>query len=213
MRIGVIGSGDVGRTLAAGLAAEGHETMVGTRDPARPELAEWSAKTRVPLASFAETASAAEIVILATAWGGTGNALDLAGEGNLSNKPLIDATNPLKFTDRLELALGFSDSGAEQVQRWAPGARVVKAFNTVGWDLMIHPDVAGGRPTMFIAGDDGDAKTLAGGLAGQLGWAVHDAGPLMASRYLEPMAMVWIEHAMRSGRRDHAFALVQAAKS
>lgn len=96
------------------------------------------------------------------------------------------------------------------MQRWLPGARVVKAFNTVGHELMIRPRLAGGPGTMFVAGDDDEAKGVAAGLIGEMGWETHDCGPLRAARYTEPMAMIWIEHAIRSGTRDHAFKLLGA---
>lgn len=207
--IAVLGSGNVGRALARGLAAAGHQVTLGTREPDRPELVEWAAAGAggVALADSLAAAAGAEIVVVATAWDGTGAALAAAAPA-LEGKVLVDVTNPLRFTTRLELALGFDDSGGEQVQRWAPGARVVKAFNTVGFELMDHPDLPGGPPTLFIAGDDAAAKADVTGLAADLGWAVHDCGDLVAARLTEPLAMLWIEHAIRSGSRRHAFRLL-----
>lgn len=210
MRIAVIGSGNVGRTLAAGFASRGHDTVLASRNPRSDELVSWSASTGVATAEPEAAAAAAEVVVLATAWGGVGEALALAGEANVAGKVLIDVTNPLRFTDRLELAVGHGDSGGETVQRLAPGARVVKAFNTVGFELMVDPGVAGGPPTMFVAGDDAAAKAVTATLAAELGWAVHDCGDLRAARLTEPLAMLWIEHAIRTGQRTHAFRLLGA---
>ncbi|MCC6435502.1 MAG: NAD(P)-binding domain-containing protein [Acidimicrobiales bacterium] len=208
MRIGILGSGDVGRTLAAGLHATGHEVTVGSRTPAAADLVAWCERTGVTAALPAETAAAAEVVVLATAWNGVPDAIALAGPERLAGKVLIDVTNPLRFTDRLELAVGHDDSGGEQVQRLAPGAMVVKAFNTVGFELMVQPALADGPGTMFIAGDDERARAVTTVLARQLGWAVHDCGGLRAARLTEPLAMLWIEHALRTGVRSHAFRVI-----
>lgn len=222
IQIAVLGTGNVGRTLAAGWAGAGHEVTAGGRDPGRADLIEWADGAGVTLADHATAASGAEVVVVATAWDGTENALTLAAGGSdggaldgraldgsaLDGKVLIDVTNPLGFTDRLQLMIGHDDSGGEQVQRWAPTARVVKAFNTVGFELMDHPALADGPGTMFIAGDDDEAKAVTTGLAADLGWGVHDAGDLRAARLTEPLAMLWIEHAIRTGERGHAFRLL-----
>lgn len=205
--LGVIGTGNVGRTLASGLAAAGHRVVVGGREPTRPELVSWSAEAGIEVAGVATAAAAGDVVILATAWDGVEGAVTAAGR-ELDGKVLVDVTNPLTFTDRLELAVGHDDSGGEQVQRLAPAARVVKAFNTVGFELMVRPDLDGGPATMFVAGDDPEAKSIVASLAGDLGWSVHDCGDLRAARLTEPLALLWIEHALRSGSRDHAFRLL-----
>ena len=216
--IGVLGTGNVGRTLAAGLAGAGHRVRLGGRQPDRPELVSWATAdgAGVELADLPATAAGAEVVVLATAWDGARNAIELAGGGidrggGLAGKVLVDVTNPLVFDGGLRLAIGHDDSGGEQVQRWAPAARVVKAFNTVGYELMVRPRLAGGPGTMFVAGDDPGAKAVVTGLADDLGWSAHDCGDLVAARLTEPLAMIWIEHALRSGQRDHAFRLLGAA--
>ena len=125
---------------------------------------------------------------------------------------MVDVTNPLQFTDRLGLAIGHRDSGGEQVQRWAPDAKVVKAFNTVGFELMDHPRTAVGAPSLFVATDHADAGAVANTLAADLGWSVHDCGGLRGARLTEPMALLWIEHVIRSGRRDHVLTFVAAER-
>ncbi|MFN0029542.1 MAG: NADPH-dependent F420 reductase [Acidimicrobiales bacterium] len=207
MKIAMIGSGGVGKALAVALRSAGHQVEVGTRSPDDEELRSWSTTSGVAVDEVGAVAAAAEVVVLATAWGGAQNALSLAGD-SLAGKVLVDVTNPLQFTDRLGLAIGHSDSGGEQVQRWAPQAKVVKAFNTVGFELMDHPRTSVGAPTLFVATDDDDAKAVATTLAADLGWSVHDCGGLRGARLTEPMALLWIEHAMRSGTRNHVLTFV-----
>jgi hypothetical protein len=164
--------------------------------------------------TFEEAASHAELAVLATGWSGTENAIGLAGPQNLAGKVVIDVTNPLVFGEEgpPALALGHDDSAGEQVQRWLPDSRVVKAFNIVGNPYMVDPDLPGGPPTMFIAGDDGDAKDTVTGVCEHFGWPdVSDLGGIEMSRYLEPLAMVWIVHGFRAGSWDHAFRLLRRA--
>ena len=162
MKVGVLGTGDVGRALGRGFVSRGHEVMMGSRDPSSEKVREWVAKqgSRASSGTNAEAATFGELIVLATKWTGTENALRLAGEENLRGKVLIDATNPLHVEPGKppSLALGHTDSGGEQVQRWAPGARVVKAFNIVGNPHMVDPVFPEGQPDMFICGNDADAK-------------------------------------------------------
>ncbi len=209
MKIAMLGSGGVGKALAVAFTAAGHSVVMGTRSPDGEELRAWYEVTGVAVAEVAAAAAASEIVVLATAWGGAQNTLSLAGDA-LAGKVLVDVTNPLQFTDRLGLAIGHSDSGAEQVQRWAPEAKVVKAFNTVGFELMDHPRTAIGAPTLVVATDHDEARAVAATLAADLGWSVHDCGGLRGARLTEPMALLWIEHAMRSGTRAHVLTFVAA---
>jgi predicted dinucleotide-binding enzyme len=211
MRIGVLGSGVVGRTLAAGLHGKGHDVMIGSRDPGK--LSEWAAAEGAGVATgtFAETAAHGEVVMLATLWSGTESALDLAGADALDGKVLIDVTNPLAYGDAPPpgLALGFDDSGGEQVQRWVPGARVVKTLNIVGAGSMIDPDFPDGPPDMFLCGDDDGAKATVTSLLEQLGWPVTDIGGLEGARLMEPLAILWVVYGFRSGGWNHAFKLLR----
>jgi predicted dinucleotide-binding enzyme len=213
MRIGVIGSGAVGQALGSGLVALGHEVKLGTREPAGDKARSWLAQTgeRTSAGTFAEAAVHSELAILATMWAGTENALTLAGARNLAGKVVLDATNPLDFSSGVppRLALGHTDSGGEQVQRWLPDARVVKAFNIVGNAHMVKPQFPGGPPDMFICGNDPSAKKSVEEICTALGWPVSDLGGIEASRYLEPFAMVWIVHGFRTGTWNHAFKLLR----
>jgi 8-hydroxy-5-deazaflavin:NADPH oxidoreductase len=212
MRIGILGSGDVGRALGTGFVALGHDVKVGTREPSSDRITAWLAKAgpRASAGTFAEAAAFAELAVLATAWSGTESALKLAGPERLAGKIVVDATNPLDFSGgRPRLAVGHDDSAGEQVQRWLPGARVVKAFNTVGNAHMFRPQFPGGPPDMFIAGNDPPAKATVTGLLRDFGWSVIDLGDIEAARLLEPLALTWITHAMRTGTWAHAFKLLQ----
>lgn len=211
LKFGLIGSGDVARALGWGLVGLGHPVVMGTREPGNPKAAEWASQAG-PLASagtFADAARA-DVVILATLWSGTENALRLAGHEHLAGKVLIDATNPLTFgADGPSLTVGHTDSGGETVQRWVPGARVVKAFNIVGNAHMVKPDFPGGPPDMLIAGDDAEAKKLVTALCTALGWGTVDAGGIAQSRLLEPLALIWIRHYFTTGNGNHAFKLLR----
>jgi len=212
MRVGVLGTGDVGRVLGAGFAAAGHQVMIGSRDPRQEKVQAWVKATGrgASAGTFAETATFGEIVVLATSWSGTESALKLAGTKPFEGKLLIDATNPLDFSQGVppKLAVAGADSGGETVQRLLPGARVVKCFNIVGNQHMVHPGFPGGPPDMFICGNDDDAKATVTGLLKAFGWGVIDSGGISSSRYLEAMAMVWILHFFQIGTGNHAFKML-----
>jgi predicted dinucleotide-binding enzyme len=214
MRIGILGSGGVGLALASGFLEIGDEVRIGSRDPRKAELQEWIDRSGTAAASsgtFAETAEFAELAVLATPWSGTENALQLAGPANLAGKVVIDVTNPLVFTEGKPpaLALGHTDSGGEQVQRWLPGSHVVKAFNTVGSAHMVHPDFPGGPPDMFLCGDDAAARQTVAEICHRFGWPTVDLGGIEGARLLEPMCIVWVLYGARSGSWNHAFKLLR----
>ncbi|MDM7914307.1 MAG: NADPH-dependent F420 reductase [Candidatus Eisenbacteria bacterium] len=212
MRIGILGTGEVGKTIAKGLAGRGHEVRIGSRDVRK--LDDWlpEAGPRVQAASFADAASFAEVAILATLWSGTENALRLAGHENLAGKVVIDTTNPLVFHSDgpPTLALGFDDSAGEQVQRWLPASRVVKCFNITGNRNMVDPTFPDGQPDMWICGNDSAAKETVSGICRELGWPpVVDCGGIEGARLLEPLAMLWIDYGIRHGSWTHAFKLLR----
>ena len=213
MNIGILGTGDVGKTLGAGLVRLGHQVKLGSRSPQSEALKTWlaSAGKGVTAGTFAETAKFGEIVIIATLWSGTGNALELAGKGNLAGKVVIDATNPLVFTPGKgpALALGHTDSGGEQVQRWLPGARVVKCFNMAGHAHMVNPSFPGGPPDMFICVNDSEAKKTVTTLLTSLGWPSTDLGGIEGSRLLEPLCILWVAYGMVTGGWNHAFKMLR----
>jgi predicted dinucleotide-binding enzyme len=212
MKIGILGTGVVGQSLGLGFAGRGHEVVMGTRDPSGDKVREWAAKAggRARAGTFAEAAAFGEIVVLATAWSGTDNALQLAGAENLAGKVVIDVTNPLDFaTGAPRLALGYTDSGGEQVQRWLAGAKVVKAFNIITAGEMVDPDFPCGPPTMFMCGNDDGAKHTVAGICSDFGWEIVEIGGIDGARLLEPLAMLWIVHGIRTGAWTHAFKLLR----
>ena len=149
----------------------------------------------------------AKCLLLATPWPATEQII--AGLGNLNGKILIDATNPLK-PDLSGLTDGTTTSGAEQVAGWARGAKVVKAFNTVGAPIMANSTFDGHRPVLFYCGDDAQAKEVVKKLIDQLVFEAVDAGPLKQARLLEPFALLWISMALKQGLGpDFAFELIR----
>ncbi|HUL66794.1 MAG TPA: NAD(P)-binding domain-containing protein [Burkholderiaceae bacterium] len=211
MKVAILGTGSVGQALARGFVALGHQTTFGSRDPAGETAKKAiAAAPGSNAATFAAAAKDADIAVLATPWSGTQNALALANAANLAGKVLIDVTNPLDFAGgKPRLALGFSTSAGEQIQAWAPQAKVVKAFNTVGNGMMFKPKLRS-APTMFIAGNDADAKQTVAGLLKQFGWESSDLGGIEAARLLEPFAMVWITHAFKKNAWMYALTPVDA---
>lgn len=211
MKIGIIGSGEVGQRLGDGFIELGHTVKIGTRDPQK--VAAWVEKhgDKASAGSFSEAAEFGEdMVAIATLWTGTQSAIEMAGPANFAGKVVMDVTNPLDFSSTPpKLAIGHTDSAGETVQRLLPDARVVKAFNTVGNPLMLHPDFAGGRPTMFVCGNDDSAKDLVRDIAFSLGWETLDVGGIEGSRLLEPLAMLWVVHYFRTKNGNHAFKLLR----
>jgi predicted dinucleotide-binding enzyme len=210
VKVGVLGSGDVGKVLAGGFLKVGHAVRIGSRSPEK--LKDWvaSAGDGASAGTFAEAAQFGDIIVLATHGEGTQSAIEMAGVDNFDGKVIIDATNPLDFSSGgPQLSIGFNDSLGERVQRLLPKARVVKAFNTVGNAHMIDPQFPGGPPTMFIGGNDAEAKKLVTQISEAWGWEVADLGGIEASRYLEPMCMAWVIYGIRTGTWGHAFKLLR----
>jgi len=211
MKIGIIGSGTFGQVLGAGFSSRHHEVQIGTRDPANERVQSWASMARASLGTFAQTAAFGEVLVLATLWSGTENAIHLADPENFKGKIVLDVTNPLSFTpnEAPSLALGHRDSGGEQVQRWLPDARVVKVFNMVGSPHVIQPDFPGGPPDMFICGNDEEAKKKAAQFCADFGWPAIDMGGIESSRLLEPLGILWLLYGIRTGSWNHAFKLLR----
>jgi 8-hydroxy-5-deazaflavin:NADPH oxidoreductase len=203
MKIAVIGAGSVGSALGRRWAELGHSVCFGVRDTADRETQAMVAgiKGEARLASVRDAAKDAEIVVLATPY--AANAAAIASAGDLSGKILIDVTNPIgaNFT----LAVGFDSSGAEEVAKLAPGARVYKAMNQVGFEVMADPAFAAGKPVMFVAGDEAAGKQVVLELVSALGFEAIDAGEITIARLLEPYAMLWI-HLMARRKMGRRFA-------
>lgn len=209
-KVGILGSGVVGKALGAGFLALGHEVMIGSREP--DKLKPWvnAAGPGASAGTFEQAVRFGQMIVLATLGTGTENAIHLAGANNFIAKVVIDTTNPLDFSKGApQLSIGHTDSLGERVQRALPGAWVVKAFNTVGSPLMINPQLSGGPPDMFICGDDDRAKNKVSEVCKDFGWGVIDIGGIQGSRHLEPMCMVWVLYGMRAKTWTHAFKMLR----
>jgi len=209
MKIGIIGSGNVGGALGSRWAKLGHEVVFGTRDPQGLDVQQLAAKAggKTSVATLADAASKGDALLLAMPWPATEQVIGSLGD--LSKKILIDATNPL-LPDMSGLTLGTTTSAGEQVASWARGAKVVKAFNTVGANIMGDPSFDGHKPVMFYCGDDAEAKKVVKKLIDELVFEAVDAGPLKQARLLEPFALLWISLAFAQGMGlDFAFELLR----
>jgi predicted dinucleotide-binding enzyme len=212
MKMGILGSGDVGRALGTGLAALGHEVKIGSRDPGQETIRNWLKKAggKASAGTFAEAAAFGELAVLATSWAGTENAIKLAGPTSLAGKVVIDVTNPLDFSGGApRLAVGHTDSAGEMVQRWLPKSKVVKTLNHVGNAHMVNPQFPGGPPDMFVCGNDAKAKRTVTDLLKTMGWPAIDIGGIEGARYLEPLAMLWIVYGAMTNTWNHAFKLLR----
>jgi NADPH-dependent F420 reductase len=202
VKIGVIGAGNVGGTLGRRWAQAGHEVVFGVRDPAEEKVRTLlaSAGSHARAGCVEEAAAASQVVVLTVPWEAAHDAVRSAGD--LTGKILVDATNPVAMgLEGLKqgLLVGHTTSAAEQVAAWAWGARVVKAFNTTGFGNMHDPCYGSQAATMFLCGDDAEAKVVVTQLGKDLGFAMIDAGPLTIARLLEPLAMLWIHLAVFQG--------------
>lgn len=213
MKIGIIGTGNVGFALAAGFLKYGHEVKLGTRDTSQPKVQQWQKehKAKASLGSLAEAAQFGEVVILATPWTGTHNAIKLAGANSFSGKIVIDPTNPLDFSGGTppRMSVGQTDSAGESIQRWLPDAHVVKAFNIIGSSHMINPVFKEGSPDMFICGNDAASKKQVTQFLTDFGWDTIDLGEIGYARFLEPLAMIWIVYGFKTESWNHAFKLLR----
>jgi 8-hydroxy-5-deazaflavin:NADPH oxidoreductase len=211
MKVGVLGSGDVAKTLAAGFLKHGHDVMVGTRTPSK--LDEWKGKNpKGRTGSFAEAAEFGELAVLAVKGTAALEALRVAGAANLTGKPVIDATNPIADQAPVKGVLKFftslDESLMERLQREFDGIQFVKAFNSVGSACMVNPELKGGRPTMFICGDNEAAKKKVTGILEQFGWETADMGGVEAARAIEPLCMLWCIPGFLRNDWKHAFKLL-----
>src|SRR5260370_4574133 len=191
MKIGIIGAGNVGGTLGKRWAASGHDIKFGVRAPADKKISTLLAEcgARASAGSIAEAAAFGEVIALTTPWDAAKSAIGAVGK--LSGKILVDCTNPVAVGGNVMagLAIGHTTSAAEEVARWANGAKVVKAFNTTGADNMANPRYGSDQAVMFIAGDDAHAKNRGTELSNEHGLQNIDAGPLRQTLLQEPPAM------------------------
>jgi len=212
MKIGILGSGTVARTLAKGFLEQGLDIMLGTRKPS--SLSDWTeANPTSFVGSFQAAAEFGDIVVLAVKGYAVEEVLSGIGCHVLEGKPVIDATNPISDAGPEKGVLPYftthGESLMERLQRQCPDAHFVKAFNSVGSGQMVHPSLEGGTPTMFICGDNEDAKIVVTGILHSFGWEVEDMGGVEAARAIEPLAMLWCIPGFREGSWNHAFKLLK----
>lgn len=213
MKIGILGSGDVGQALGKGFADHGHEVRMGSRDPGQEKVRKWLERTggNASAGNFADAAAFGDLIVFAVLGAAAEQVVELAGPEHVAGKVVIDTTNPLDFSQGMppSLFVGHTDSLGERVQRMLPDAKVVKAFNHVPNSHMIDPDFPCGPPDMFICGNDAGAKETVTGILEDFGWPVIDLGGIEYARYLEPLTMLWVLYLMQSGKVDHVFKLLR----
>ena len=212
-KIGVLGSGVVGRTLAGGFLKHGYDVMLGTRDPARGEVPAWvNSNPGAKAGTFRETAIFGEIVVLAAKGLVVEDVISQAGPDHLTGKIVIDTTNPLAsdtpVNGILQFTTGANESLGEKVQVLLPNTHVVKAFNSVGSGLMINPKFEQGVPTMFLCGNNPEAKAVVSRICAQFGWEPFDCGDIGASRALEPLCILWTLPGFLRNDWHHAFKML-----
>jgi 8-hydroxy-5-deazaflavin:NADPH oxidoreductase len=213
MKIGVLGSGGVATTLATGFLGEGHAVMLGTRDPVK--LGEWRAAHHdAEVGSIAQAAAFGDLLVLAVK-GTAAEAVLRAAAPSVAGKVVIDATNPIADEPPeqgvIRYFTGPNESLLERLQAQHPSARLVKAFNSVGAHLMVKPELSGGRPSMFIAGNDAAAKAQVTQLLDAFGWDSEDMGNAAGARAIEPLAMLWCVPGLLRNDWAHAFKMLRPA--
>jgi len=215
MRTGIIGSAAVGQTLAKAFSQEGYGVMLGTRNTSKPEVVQFAKDNpNIKTGTFAEAASFGDILVLAVGGSVAAEAINDAGLENFKNKVVIDVTNPIAKEAPVNGVLKFfSDinfSLMEKLQQVAPEAKFVKAFSSVGNPLMYKPNFGDTKPTMFIAGNDEEAKTTVTKILDAFGWETADMGKAEAARAIEPLCILWcIPGFTKNDWAGHAFKLLQ----
>ena len=211
----ILGSGIVRRVLGSAFIAEGNEVMLGTRDVQKPDVIKWLAENPGAKAgSFEDTAAFGDLIVLATSGDITAGVIKTAGYQNFAGKVVIDATNPIDHTKApVNGVLPFfskpEGSLMEHLQAIIPDAKLVKAFNSVGNSFMYKPDFCGQKPTMFICGNDDDAKQTVIKILDAFGWETEDMGKAEAARAIEPLCILWCIPGFLNNQWTHAFKLLK----
>lgn len=211
-KIGILGSGAVGKSLATGLLANGYEVMIGTRN--QDKLADWLSQNKQGrVGSFEVSAAFGELLILATLGTAAESVLSMAGTNNLKDKTIIDATNPIDNQGPEDGVLRFftdiNYSLMERLQATFTEAHFVKGFNSVGAHLMVNPDFGGIKPTMFICGNNEQAKSETSEICRMFGWEVEDMGSAKAARAIEPLCMLWCIPGFKDNQWQQAFKFLK----
>jgi predicted dinucleotide-binding enzyme len=210
-KVGVIGSGVVGETLADGFLKHGYQVMRGSRDPSKLQAWQARAGSQASSGSFADCARFGDIIVLAVKGDAAEEAVALCGADALAGKCVLDTTNPIggaPVNGVLGFFTDFKESLMERLQRKAPAAHFVKAFSCVGAPRMVNPQFKGGRPSMFICGNDAGAKDTARKVLDQFGWETEDMGAIEAARAIEPLCMLWCISGFLHNEWTHAFKVL-----
>jgi len=215
MKTGILGSGIVGRVLGNAFLKEGYEVMLGTRDVSKPEVVKWLAENPGAKAgSFSEAAAFGDLIVLAIGGDVAETVIKSAGTENFTGKTVIDATNPIDHTKPpvngvLSYFTSMNESLMERLQKLAPDAKFVKAFNSVGNGYMYRPDFAGTKPTMFICGNDDGAKEKVTAILDAFGWETANMGKANAAGAIESLCMLWCIPGISQNQWTHAFKLLK----
>ena len=213
MKVGVLGSGTVGQTLAVGFLKHGHQVLVGTRDPKADDVVKWAAKTSAArVGTFAEAAKFGDLLVIAVLARVVEDVIRMAGAENFRGKVLIDTNNPISDAPPVDGVLQYftaqNTSLGEKIQALLPEAKVVKTFNSVGAGLMINPHFEQGTPTMFFCGNDAGAKQQVSDIIRQFGWEPFDCGSIVGARAIEPLCILWCLPGFRNNMWTHAFKVL-----
>ena len=208
-RVGVLGSANVGQALATGFKKHGYPVRIGSRTPAK--LTDFSRNTGIESGTFADVAAWGEVLVLAVKGSAAEELLKQLG-GSINGKVIIDTTNPISDSPPVNGVLSFftgpNDSLMERLQHAYPGGRFVKAWSSVGSARMVDPAFADGRPTMFLCGNDAEARKTVAGILERFGWEPADLGMALAARAIEPLAILWCIPGFRENRWTHAFKVL-----
>ncbi|HVM87805.1 MAG TPA: NAD(P)-binding domain-containing protein [Puia sp.] len=215
MKVGILGSGIVGQVLAKAFASEGHDVTLGTRNTSKEDVVKFkNANPGTHIGSFADTAAFGELIVLAVAGSAVGEVINLSLKNNFKNKIVIDATNPIASAPPvngvLQFFTGADESLMEKIQKIIPDAKIVKAFNSVGNAFMYKPNFKDGKPTMFICGNDDNAKKTVTDILTSFGWETEDMGKVESARAIEPLCILWCIPGFTRNQWAHAFKLLKA---
>jgi len=213
MKVGILGSGIVGRVLGAGFLKYGDSVMVGTRNPDKAEVRQWLRENPGGSAgTFEQAAQYGGLIVLATLGRAAEEAIALAGPANFAGKTVMDTTNPIADAPPVQGVLAFTtgrnESLGEKIQARIPEAHVVKVFNSVGGGRMVNPHYEQGTPTMFLCGDNAEAKAQVSEIVEQFGWEPFDCGGIIAARAIEPLCMLWCIPGFARNQWGHAFKML-----
>ncbi len=213
MKIGIIGSGAVAISLANGFIKHGHQVMLGTGNAEKHDILRERTAGQASIGSFTDAAAFSDFLVLAVKGTAAENVIRLTGIENLEGKTILDASNPIAelppVNGVLQYFTSINESLMERLQKIAPGAKFVKCFSIVGNTLMVDPDFGDMKPTMFICGNDANAKSVTTELLTEIGWETEDMGEVEAARAIEPLCMLWCIPGFKSGQWQHAFKLLK----